>query len=172
VALKDLEITPGLWNRPGQVLDFCSSLETPLEKVAGPTLRDIGLEGIVQHSSQSLRELSVHHLYSNWQTDTVNAASLRQIQEHCTLITDLHLIVARAFNNDWPYEIFDIRAACRNLRRLELWFERGRLLQPGLTVEVARETFSTCATTPHAKKALSCSVSYSTPAKLGRTARY
>ncbi|CAH0057791.1 unnamed protein product [Clonostachys solani] len=108
---------------PKKVREFYDTVPNPLSFIDIQQFDALGVDGIIRHASK-LTRLRIHQRQlRDWSEHTIDARSLLEIQKACPLIEELVLDIKR--EGDWPYEILDILAGFRNLRRLTLWFELG-----------------------------------------------
>ncbi|CAH0058854.1 unnamed protein product [Clonostachys solani] len=125
---------------------FYRAVPSVLSTIILPSFISLGVEGIIEHASK-LKSLHLHQDQSHlWAEESIDAPSLRKIQEECPLIEELELDINR--KDDWPYDILDIIAGFRKLRSLTIWFELclpGRsaiFIQPPLTYSAVEKILS------------------------------
>ncbi|CAI6094224.1 unnamed protein product [Clonostachys chloroleuca] len=117
------EASLGVVSDPKIIREFYDTVPNSLSAIEIHQFDALGVDGIIRHASK-LRTLGIHQRQSrDWSEHTIDAPSLLEIQKACPLIEALDLDIKR--EGDWPYEILDILAGFRNLRRLTLWFELG-----------------------------------------------
>uniref|UniRef100_A0A8H7K0Z3 F-box domain-containing protein n=1 Tax=Bionectria ochroleuca TaxID=29856 RepID=A0A8H7K0Z3_BIOOC len=117
------EASLGVVSNPKIIREFYDTVPNFLHAIEIHQFDALGVDGIIRHASK-LKSLGIHQRQSrDWSEHTIDAPSLLEIQKACPLIEALDLDIKR--EGDWPYEILDILAGFRNLRRLTLWFELG-----------------------------------------------
>ncbi|CAG9982233.1 unnamed protein product [Clonostachys byssicola] len=141
------EASLGVVKDPKFIREFYDTVPNVLRSIEIHQFDALGVDGIIRHGSE-LRRLGVHQIQAHdWPEHTIDAASLLEIQKACPLIEVLVLDIKR--EGDWPYEILDILAGFRNLRRLTIWFELGwvghkpfNVVQPAVTYSAVETLFT------------------------------
>ncbi|CAH0027656.1 unnamed protein product [Clonostachys rhizophaga] len=117
------EASLGVVSDPKIIREFYDTVPNPLRSIEIHQFDALGVDGIIRHASK-LKSLGIHQRQSrDWSEHTIDAPSLLEIQKACPLIEALDLDIKR--EGDWPYEILDILAGFKSLRRLTMWFELG-----------------------------------------------